>query len=466
MFDLLKKKFSSFVDRLKGKEESAEEKPPEKIGEPPPPPSEKPIIKEKEPAPDKAPPAEEKREEKPPEEKKPREKPIPKTPPEKPAAKPTAEEIPKPPEKAPEKPAPALPPKLLPTPKPEEKPPEKIEEKKGGKPPEKKEEKPVEKKEIPKPEAPPKLPAPPTERPKEELEKKVKRGFLSAVKETITGVSEVREEEISGLLEELELGLLESDVALEVADEIKSELGKRVVGAKVKKGKTAEFIRDQLYEILVSLVSKEGFSLPERVRELEKPVKIMVLGPNGSGKTTTIAKLAKMLKDSGLSAVVAASDTFRAAAVEQLQHHGEKVGFKVLSASYGSDPTALAYDAVNYAKANKVDVVLIDTAGRQETNVNLLNQLKKMNRVIQPDIKIYVGESIAGNAITEQISTFEGEIGLDGVILTKLDCDAKGGTVISVTKVTGLPIIYVGVGQGYDDIERFEPKKIIGEILS
>ncbi len=305
------------------------------------------------------------------------------------------------------------------------------------------------------------------EREPERLEKKVRKDIFAAVKETISGASEIREGEIAELLDELELGLIESDVALEVADGIKAELKKRVVGAKVPKGKTAEFIREQLKETLMGIVGTgKGFSIPERVRGSEKPVRIMVLGPNGSGKTTTIAKILWMLRKEGLSAVVAASDTFRAAAMEQLKHHGDRLGVKVISGAYGSDPTALAFDAVEYAKAHNIDVVLIDTAGRQDTNINLLNQLKKMNRVIAPQLKIYVGESIAGNAIVEQISAFQKEIGIDGVVLTKLDCDAKGGTVVSISKVTGIPIIYVGTGQGYEDLEQFDAKKIIGEILS
>ncbi|MDD2655096.1 MAG: signal recognition particle-docking protein FtsY [Candidatus ainarchaeum sp.] len=301
----------------------------------------------------------------------------------------------------------------------------------------------------------------------EKLEKKVRKGIFEAVRETVSGTAEIREGEIGELLEELELGLLESDVALEVADSIKEELKRRVVGAKVPKGKTAEFIREQLRGVLVSLVkSPKAFSIIERVRGLPKPVKMMVLGPNGAGKTTTIAKITKMLQDAGFTVAIAAADTFRAAAAEQLIHHGDKLGVKVISGAYGSDPTALAFDAVEYAKAHKIDVVLIDTAGRQDTNINLINQLRKMNRVIAPDMKIYVGESIAGNAIAEQARAFNKEIGLDGVVLTKLDCDPKGGTVVSITKMTGVPIIYVGTGQGYSDIEMFDAEKIIGEILS
>jgi fused signal recognition particle receptor len=301
----------------------------------------------------------------------------------------------------------------------------------------------------------------------ERLEKKIRKNIFAAVKETISGTSEIKEGEIGELLEELEIGLIESDVSLDVAEGIKEELRGRVVGAKVKKGNTAEFIREQLRQTLMGIVGGvEGFSLPERIRALDKPVKIMVMGPNGSGKTTTIAKIIHLLKGQGISSVVAAADTFRAAAAEQLCHHGEKLGVRVIAGKYGSDPTALAYDAVEYAKAHGIDAVIIDTAGRQDTNVNLLNQLKKMGRVIKPQLKIYVGESIAGNAITEQISIFSREIGLDGVVLTKLDCDAKGGTVISVSKTSGLPILYVGTGQGYGDLEPFDAGRVIGEILS
>ncbi|MFP3950278.1 MAG: signal recognition particle-docking protein FtsY, partial [Candidatus Micrarchaeia archaeon] len=244
-------------------------------------------------------------------------------------------------------------------------------------------------------------------------------------------------------------------------------LGKKIIGAKVKRGETAVFVRNSLREILLKMFrDNPGFEFSEKIGEGNKPKKIMVVGPNGAGKTTTIAKMVRLMKEDGYSVCIAASDTFRAAAVEQLVHHGEKVGAKVIHGAYGADPTSIAFDAVNYAKSNNIDVVVIDTAGRQETNVNLLNQLKKMDRVISPDIKIYVGESIAGNAMVEQITKFKEEIGLDGVILTKLDCDAKGGTLISVFGVAKLPVLYVGVGQGYGDMKKFVPEEIVEEILS
>ncbi len=515
MFGLLKKKISGFVDKLSGKkeeekpagpkEEKIAEKPVEKKEAPKEEPPEKKKVTEK---PKEAPKKEEtvgpKKEEKkaPPKKEEPRpevkkaepapvkEKPLePKEETEeleKPADVPKEElkEVEKPPEKKPEK-------KLeekKEIPEPPEKP--KEEKKKGlferilG--PKKEEKKPIVE-EVPKeeeveepepiieekkaePEKPEKVEPPKEEKAKErdaELKKKVKKGLFAAVTETITGESEIKEEEVIELLDELELGMLESDVALSVAEEIKEELRKRILGAKVKRGQTAVFVRDSLRDILLNMFKETpGFEFSERMEGSEKPYKIMVVGPNGAGKTTTIAKIVTLLQKNGHSVCVAASDTFRAAAVEQLVHHGEKLGVKVIHGAYGADPASISFDAVNYARSNKIDIVLIDTAGRQETNINLLNQLKKMDRVIKPDLKIYVGESIAGNAMVEQISRFNADIGLDGVILTKLDCDAKGGTVISVSRVANLPILYVGVGQGYEDMKKFVAEEIVEEILS
>jgi len=309
--------------------------------------------------------------------------------------------------------------------------------------------------------------AEPDEKKEQKTEPRVKIGILKQVTSIITGEIEINESEISELLENLELELLESDVAIEVADEIKTDLKKGIAGNRIKRGELDAFIKSTIRNTLVRIVkSEKGFDILERIEASETPMKIIFLGTNGAGKTTTIAKVAKMLMDNGYSIVLASADTFRAAAIEQMQVHADRLGVKNIKREYGSDPTAVAYDAVNYAKAHSIDAVLIDTAGRQETDLNLINELKKMNRVIQPHLKIYVGESIAGNAIISQVVEFNEAVGIDGVILTKLDCDAKGGTVLSITKATGIPIVYIGTGQKYDDLEKFDAEKIIERILS
>jgi fused signal recognition particle receptor len=243
-------------------------------------------------------------------------------------------------------------------------------------------------------------------------------------------------------------------------------LREKLVGAKIGKGELHSFVSRSIRETLIEILSNEKkFTIPERLEGAEKPLKIMFLGINGAGKTTTIAKVGKLLLNDKRKVVFAAADTFRAAAIEQMGVHAERLGVKVIKREYGSDPTSVAFDAVNYARAHGIDAVLIDTAGRQDTNISLMNEMKKMNRVIQPDIKVYIGESIAGNAIIEQISAFNREIGVDAVILTKLDCDPKGGTMLSISKATGIPIAYVGIGQAYDDLEEFDPRKIVERIV-
>jgi len=182
---------------------------------------------------------------------------------------------------------------------------------------------------------------------------------------------------------------------------------------------------------------------------------------NGSGKTTTIAKLVKLLKDKGLSSVIAASDTFRAAAIHQLDEHGEKLGVKVIKHDYGSDPAAVAFDARKYAEAKKIDVVLVDTAGRLHSNVNLMDEVGKIIRVVKPNLKVFVGESITGNDCVEQSKKFNETVGIDSIILTKADVDERGGSAISISYITGKPIIYLGVGQKYDDLRSFDEKEIV-----
>ncbi len=300
------------------------------------------------------------------------------------------------------------------------------------------------------------------EKPKERL----KLGIVGTVKSIITREVEIGERDVREMAESLELELLEADVEMSVAESIREELTAKLVGSRVPRSGLQAHISGKIRETLVDMLANErDFDILERVESGEKPVKIMFIGINGAGKTTTIAKVAKLLMDGRKKVVFAAADTFRAAAIEQMGVHADRLGVKMIKREYGSDPTSVAYDAVNYAKAHGIDAVLIDTAGRQDTNISLLNEMKKMRRVINPDICIYIGESIAGNAILEQISAFDREVGVDAVILSKLDCDPKGGTMLSISKATGVPIIYVGVGQGYDALERFDPARIVSRIV-
>ncbi|NYZ74595.1 signal recognition particle-docking protein FtsY [Candidatus Micrarchaeota archaeon] len=302
----------------------------------------------------------------------------------------------------------------------------------------------------------------PEEKPKE----RIKLGILGTVKGIITREVEISEGDVKEMLEGLELELLEADVEMGVAEGITQELRGKLIGSKVAKGKLHSFVSGSIRDTLVDVLTNEkSFDIVERVEASEKPVRIMFIGINGAGKTTTIAKVAKLLMNSNKKVVFAAADTFRAAAIEQMSVHADRLGVKVIKRDYGSDPTSVAYDAVNYAKAHGMDAVLIDTAGRQDTNISLINEMKKMRRVIEPDLTIYIGESIAGNAMIEQISSFNREVGVDAVILTKLDCDPKGGTMLSISRATGIPIIYVGVGQKYEDLERFDPSAIASRIV-
>ncbi len=302
---------------------------------------------------------------------------------------------------------------------------------------------------------------------KEPEKKKVKLSIESTVKSFISGEVEIKEKDVGGLMDELELSLLESDVAYEVALAIVDGMRERLVGKKVKKKELDEEIKGAIREVLIEVLQNESqFDFVNKVKSMEKPVKILFLGPNGAGKTTTIAKVADLLMKNGMTAVFSASDTFRAAAIEQTEEHAKRLGIRAIKSKYGADPASVAFDAVNFAKANNVDAVLIDSAGRQETNRNLIDELRKIKRVVNPDMSIYVGESLGGNAVVDQVKRFNEEIGVDGVILTKLDCDAKGGTAFSISKTADVPILYIGVGQAYSDLKEFNAPEIVDGIIA
>jgi len=289
--------------------------------------------------------------------------------------------------------------------------------------------------------------------------------FVDKVSQT-----EISEKDVENALWDLEIELLEADVALETVEELKERIKEKLVGQKVKigtnkKALVEEAVREAVLEVLTP---EKKIDLLELIKSKEeKPFVIAFVGFNGSGKTTTIAKLAHWLKKNGLSVVIAASDTFRAGAIEQVEEHAKRVGVKVIKHSYGADPAAVAYDAIQHAKARGLDVVLIDTAGRNELNRNLMDEMRKIARVTKPDLVIFVGDSLAGNSVVEQAKQFNEAVKIDGVILTKLDADARGGAALSITHAIGAPILFVGVGQGYDDLKPFDEKwfveKIFGE---
>ena len=298
-----------------------------------------------------------------------------------------------------------------------------------------------------------------------ELEKieetKEKKGFFGRLKEKIV-TTKISDERFENLFSDLELILMENNVALEVIEKIKYDLKQNLVEKPIKRTRIEETIKASLKNSIDDLFKIEEVNLLESIKQkTEKPFVIAFFGINGSGKTTTIAKIADLLGKNKISCVLAASDTFRAASIEQLQHHADKLGIKIIKHDYGSDPAAVSFDAIKHAKAKNIDVVLIDTAGRLHSNANLMEEMKKIVRVAKPDLKIFVGEAITGNDCIEQAKSFNDAIGIDGIILAKADVDEKGGAAISVSYVTKKPIMYLGIGQNYGDLKEFEPKLIV-----
>ena len=285
------------------------------------------------------------------------------------------------------------------------------------------------------------------------------QGFFSAIKEKIT-TTEIDEKQFEKLFWELEMALMESNVAVEVIEKIKGDLKAELTGVPLKRGEIQKSIENSLGKAVKDVLSIDSFSLIDKVRA-KKPYVVCFVGINGSGKTTSIAKIAHLLQQHGFSVVLSASDTFRAASIEQLQHHGDKLGIRVIKHAYKSDPAAVAFDAISHAKSKHIDVVLIDTAGRMQSNTNLMDELRKVIRVAKPDLTLFVGESITGNDCIDQAKTFNDTIGIDGIILAKADIDEKGGAALSVSYVTQKPILYLGTGQEFDDLVPFKSDDIV-----
>jgi fused signal recognition particle receptor len=276
---------------------------------------------------------------------------------------------------------------------------------------------------------------------------KLKQGLKGIVdKISKTGLTE---KDLEPLVNELQMQLIGNDVSVQVAEKVCEELKHRLIGQEASRfGGKSNLVKNALRESIETVMQTGGgVDLIKAVAEAKRhghPYSIMFVGINGTGKTTSIAKITRLLQKSGFSVVLASGDTYRAGAIEQLEEHARRLDVKVIRHQYGSDAAAVGYDAIQHAKARGIDAVLIDTAGRMQTNRNLMDELTKIKRVVQPDLTIMILDSL------------NKAVGFDATILTKVDADAKGGSSLSVSFLTGKPVIYIGVGQGYDDLQSFD----------
>jgi len=299
---------------------------------------------------------------------------------------------------------------------------------------------------------------------KPEKEKKErKEGLFSKIKRKVTEKT-VAEGDIEETLKDIELGLLENDVALEVSEKILKDLKSNIIGKNIPRGEIEKAVTDSIRSSLLDIFKYDKKDISALLKS-HKPLKIIFLGFNGTGKTTTIAKLAYEMKKQNLSIILAAGDTFRAASIEQLEEHGSRLGIPVIKQKYGSDSAAVIFDAVKAAEARGCDVVLADTAGRSHSNLNLMDEIKKVIRVNKPDLKILVVDCLTGNDAVEQAKKFDEAVGVDGIIMTKADVYDKGGAVLSATFAIKKPILYIGIGQGYGSLKKFVPEEVVDSLL-
>lgn len=297
---------------------------------------------------------------------------------------------------------------------------------------------------------------------------KLRKGLSSAVNKIV--VTELKAEKLQPILDDFRFSLIENDVAVPVAYFITDELEKRLEGRQVKRlGDKTDLVKETLHEVLIDILTPpDQIDLIEKIEEKRKtnePYVMMVVGINGTGKTTSIAKVTNFLLKKKYSVVLAGSDTYRPGSIEQLEQHAKKLGVKMIKHDYGADPAAVAYDAISHAESHGIDVVLIDTAGRIQTDRNLMNELAKIKRVVDPDLTVLVIDSLIGNDAVLQAEEFHKSVSVDANILTKVDADVKGGASLSVAHVTGKPIIFIGVGQEYKDLQLFEPEMFADMML-
>lgn len=296
------------------------------------------------------------------------------------------------------------------------------------------------------------------------------RGALDSAVTKIT-TKELTDKNLEDAVWQLQLVLMQNDVALEVAERICELTKNRILGSRTGRlDNLRKLFRTAIFESIIEVLTPEYpldlLEYTAKKKEQGETTVIMLVGVNGTGKTTTLAKLGNLYKRNGFTVVIAASDTYRAGSIEQLEKHAERLGIKTVKQDYGSDAAAIAYDAVAHARARRIDVVLIDTAGRMQTAKNLIEEMKKISRVAEPDLKIFIGDALAGNDALSQAQSFHDAIEIDGSILTKVDADPSGGAALSIAFVTRRPVVYVGIGQEYGDLRKFNPEWFAQRLIS
>ncbi|MDT7888482.1 MAG: signal recognition particle-docking protein FtsY [Desulfurococcales archaeon] len=298
----------------------------------------------------------------------------------------------------------------------------------------------------------------------------IKSSIAKGISDAIGSIAtkEIRYDDIIKISSDLVIKLVEADVAYEVAEEIVKGVAKKIDGTRIGRFEDIEnFVEKKLRETIEEILMRGKWQgdMVSMARS-KKPLKIVFMGVNGVGKTTTIAKVARYLSRNGLKVLVVAGDTFRAGAQEQLAIHCSRLGIPIFRGKYGSDPGAVVFDAIKHAERSGYDAVLIDTAGRQHTDRDLMEEIKKIVRVSKPDLRVLVLDSLTGNDAVNQAREFDKYVGVDVAILTKLDANATGGSAISIIASIGKPIAFIGVGQGYDDLRSYDPEEILSKIFS
>ncbi|GGP21256.1 signal recognition particle-docking protein FtsY [Thermocladium modestius] len=299
---------------------------------------------------------------------------------------------------------------------------------------------------------------------------KIRSAFKKTADAIVSSISEkeLGEKEIEEVLNDLMNELLEYDVAFESAEQVINAIRSGLIKVRAPRfGDKTAVVNSAIYEAMLDLLRDipDMDLIQDMQTKGKRPYIMMYLGPNGYGKTTTIAKVTKYLMDRRFSVVWAAADTFRAGAIEQLEGHSEKLGVKVIKHQYGADPAAVVYDAVQHAQSKRIDVVMIDTAGRMHTDKNLMEEIRKIHKVATPDLSVFVADAMMGNEALEIARTYVKYVPINALIMTKVDAYPKGGSVLTLLMELKRPILFMGTGQGYDDLQKFDKSSFIKQLL-